>query len=157
MRERTQVGDILFYRVNPSSLKDKFIGFLQRLTGEGPGKYCHVSLVDTLDYQYEAVLPRIRRSKIDWNNPCLELWRINDATSVQLLSMLEAAAGDVGIWYGLGDSLRGLLKRGRLTICTQYIIDSAAMGYIDLTEDKGDLLVSPDELSTYKQIRKVSA
>lgn len=156
-RSLAKEGDLLFYRVDPSSLKDRFIGFLERFTSQGTGLYTHVSMLDnTLDFQYEASVPRIRRSNINWANPHLELWRIKDATSPQIRDMLAAASQEVGNWYGLGDSLHSLLKKGRLTICTQYTIDSAAQGYIDLTEDKGDLLVSPDEFSTYKSISRVA-
>lgn len=156
MKELSKAGDLIFYRVNPRSVKDRVIGFLEHLLGGGSGKYCHVSMLDaTLDYQYEAALPKIRRSKVDWTDPQLELWRIKDAEDTQLKSMLDASITEVGYWYGLGESLKYLLKKGRLTICTQYVIDSAAQGYINLAEDKGDRLVSPDELSSYKSIYRV--
>lgn len=157
MKELAMAGDLLFYRVNPSSLKERIIGALSLITGEGSGAYCHVGMLsENLTDQYEAVPPRIRKSCVDWSNPHLELWRIKDAEAIQLKDMLRAAASDVGWRYGIGESLLYLFKRKRLTVCTQYVIDSAAAGYINLAEDKGDKLVFPDELSTYKAIYKIS-
>lgn len=156
-RNLARTGDLIFYKVDSSNLKDRLISFFEKLTGEGSGTYSHVSMLDgTLNFQYEATLPKIRRSAVDWANPLIEIWRIKDVNDLQLRDMLVAASMDVGRWYGLGESLSALFRGGRLTICTQYVIDSAAMGYIDLAEDKGDLLVSPDEFIGYKALTRIT-
>lgn len=154
-RDLAQKGDILFYTVAGStSFFDKTVGFLERLICE-PGIYCHVSLLDsTLDNQYEAVIPRLKNSPVNWSDPTLQLWRIRNASEVQRLRMLDSAKFRIGEWYGIGKSIASLLRRKQLEVCTDYVMDSALTAGIRLENEK-TLVTTPDDLSKSTQIYRV--
>lgn len=160
LRELAKPGNLLFYRVLPSSgVKAKLIRFLVRLTRQGTGVYDHVSIVDVdCQYQYESVLPKVRRSQIDWKSPELELYKVKDVNEACVSAILEEAKSRVGNWYGLGKSVKALLSKFRLEICTHYVIDCIIIGSaLDLTQGTGEFVTSPDELSKSPFLCKVDS
>lgn len=158
LQDLAQPGDLLFYKVTSTSgLRAKLIGWLEKFTGQGSGTYDHVSIVDIDNlYQYEATIPKVRKSLIDWNSGDFELYRVKDINKASTAAILEEAKSRIGEWYGLGKSVKSLLKKFRLEICTHYAIDCIIIGSgLDLTQGTGEFVTSPDELSKSPFLQKV--
>ena len=145
---RTKPGDLIFYRVTPSSsLFDKIVGILQLLRGEGKGatQYSHVAIVDRdTNYCIEARWPRVRRALIDWNHPELELWR-RPLGSAQAAVMLLMARNMVGDRYDLIGLIFGALGSRHRAICTTLVRKVFASIDIEIGAGAGKIL-TPSEL-----------
>jgi len=151
-------ADILLYRVTPrSGIVAKIIAIAQiiRSEGRGPYIYSHVSIVaNNTDYQIEAAWPKVRKSKIDWTNPGLELRRLPDLQAHRAALILIEAESSMGEWYNIGDMFFGLFQIPHAKICTKLVAVCAAKAGYWLGRDAGAFL-SPDELADDSQLGAV--
>lgn len=159
LRDLAQPGDILFYKTTPKSgITHRLIAAAELLLGKGDDtvQYSHVSLLSTFtDYQYEAVWPKLRYSKVDWNDPCIEIWRCKDITNEQVGKILRSASLRLGEWYNLLLIFTGFIKFQHAEICTTYIQDCYNVAGIKLASG-GDARLTPNALSDDSQIEKIS-
>jgi len=158
-RNKSRPGDLLFYRVTPqSSWVSRVIATFQMWIGDGTGPllYSHVALVDVVDPDYliDAWWPRVRRKRVNWMDPDLEVWRIRDITDFHISIMSGTAMGMVGQWYDVGNFFFGLFDSHHAQICTTLVVGSAHAAGIDLVSDAGRL-VTPNELVASPMLYKV--
>ena len=150
LKDLAQPGDILFYKTTPKSgLTHRIIAAGELLLGLGNGdvQYNHVSIVSTFTgFQYEAVWPRLRYSKINWDDPCIEIWRYRGITHEQAGAVLRAASVRLGEHYDLVLFLTGFLKSQHAEICTGYVVDSFTAAKLSLASG-GDKRLAPNVLS----------
>lgn len=148
LRSRARPGDLIFYRVTPhSTFTARLIAILQLLRGEGESttQYSHVAILDRdTDFCIEAMWPRVRMSKVNWEDPELELWR-RPMGSAKISLMLIDARGRVGDWYDAWGLLFGALGSRHRSICTTLILKSFASIGVDIGAEAGKIL-TPNEL-----------
>jgi len=150
IKDQSLPGDLLFYKVTPqSSLKDRIIAIIQlfRKEGKSTSYYSHVSLLNwDKNSQLEAVWPKTRASQINWNDPCLEVWRFNPPlTPNQTKNILSWANSHLNCWYDLGQVFLGLFKLSNAYSCTKFIGEDYKSIGVDLT-GKAGRFIGPNEL-----------
>lgn len=147
-------GDILLYRINPAApWHDRLIAAGEILLREDSSSsiYYHTGLVAGLT-QYEAVVPRLTESIIDWDTPGLELWRVKDASPLEVSAALRWAKVHLGCWYDIGPYIFGLYSFKNTYTCSEYVRGAYLHANIDLAKTRQKLF-TPNDLVTDKLIR----
>ena len=161
IRDLAVPGDLLFYRVTPSSsFNSRIIAILELLRGEGEGpiQYSHVAILDEdIDTRIEAVWPKVRSSKVDWNDPRLELWR-RPMEASQAAVVTRVAWEHIGDWYDLWGMVFGWRESSHSEYCTTLVVKVFDRIGVRLGVEAGKIL-TPNELledSTIQFVGQVS-
>jgi surface antigen len=154
-RNKVKVGDLLLFRIVPSSsLLGKLIGWFSVLLGNGgtyDKTYGHVAVVEWVDPQkinfLEMTFPKSKRTLLDCNDKEVELWRIPSATPAQIKTAVGWMAGNCGKWYNIRHIISFGFIKGRG--CADHVFTAYQQAGIILdTKDGGnDPVVSPNEIS----------
>ncbi len=141
-------GDLLFYRVTPESgWIAKIIAIAQMIRSEGksPTSYSHVSVIDAdMNYQLEGIWPKTRRSKIDWEEQRLELWRVKGVKAAQIMKVHSWCYNHLNRWYSFGQIFLGLFTLSNHYSCTKFIRAAFQEVNKDLAPNAGRFL-GPNE------------
>jgi len=150
-KNKIKPGDILMFRIVKSSgLFGRLIGWFSLLTGNGgtyEKTYAHVALVENVDYYLEQTFPKSKRTKLDCNNPEMELWRINNLSRENADKAIGWAKGNLGKWY----NFRHLITLGFIKGygCSDFLFNAfyeSGTGIVLNKKGKGDPVCSPNEV-----------
>ena len=145
----TQPGDILAFRVGPSSgWLGKLVGWGQRVVGKAPTQsgYEHIALVDAPGSIVEGYWPRVRRRDFSPEGyPNVEVYRIKGITPDQAQKLVAEAHSHIGELYNVSGILTfGLVQLGHTVYCSQGLWQWVTVLYIALC--KYDDLEGPDDI-----------
>lgn len=151
-------GDIILYPVTPKSAwSSKLVVIGEILFGAGKGleHYSHVGIVsDTPGYQFEAVWPRVCRSKIDKSRP-YEIWRIEGLDDMKRREILAFCRARCGEWYNMIGLLTfGLIGFKHTEVCSQFAGFAYASVGIKISAE-GKRLLSPNAIADYPGARMI--
>jgi len=149
LKDLARPGDILFYRVTPtSSFIARFIAALELLRAEGRGvvQYSHVAILDfNTDFCIESLWPCVQRTQVDWSDSRLELWRVS-ASAPDTAVAIISAKGHIGDMYDIWGLLFGALTAKHRVICTTLIQKAFANAGIKIGVSAGNV-PTPNELA----------
>lgn len=147
--DRLNHGDLIFYRVTPQSWwVSHLIAAVQLLRKEGNTStyYSHVSILNyDKKEQLEGIWPKTRISKINWEHPGIEVWRIKEVTSEQRHAALTWAYCHLDRPYDIGQILLSLFLWSSAYTCSEFVVEAFRYVSIDLAPNAGRFL-GPNEL-----------
>lgn len=158
---KLQPGDILLFRTTlMSPIHDKLIAFCEWLIGEKMTKhsYHHVAMVGVDLQVFEAIWKGTVYhdfSEVD-KTGIIEVYRVKNATDVQIQEALEWAQDNLGLKYnflGLFLGWAGLDEK-HAEICSTYVGDAWKAAGVQLTKKKNEKFYSPDDIAANKKVLK---
>lgn len=152
-----QPGDLIFFPVtSSSSWFAKSIQWIQHVVGVSNRnqKYYHVGILDwDTSYLLESTFPKSRRVLLDWtrDNNQLEVWRLKNVNSQEIIDILTWSRKHLNEWYDLW--LYVTLDKYWLedsNVCSTYVANALKAAGI-LTSVNPDL-ISPDQLASQSNL-----
>ena len=150
-------GDIILYTTVPTGPFYKRTGDILELLFKRSAyaaQYKHVAIAVGTQTMVHALWPRVQRCAINWTDPGIEVWRVNNATPSERHAAAVEATIRIGNKYNFKNRLVGLFPSHHAEICSVLVEDSWG-GSCVLAPKPANNVVSPDALAAGGILTKV--
>src|ERR1035437_6970623 len=157
-----QPGDVLLFRTTKNSpFHDKLISAAEWLTGEKMTKhsYHHAAMVGVDGQVFEATWKgTITHPYADVaKTGIIEVYRVKNATDVQIQEVLEWATNNLGLKYDFVKLFLGWagFDAKHAEICSTYVGKSWTAAGVQLTKKANEKIYSPDDIAANTKVLKL--